>query len=69
MRVEFYKTVKFALRISLSGICILDFFPSVPFSFSLPVMGHGQPAQAQPVQQPTAPAWITYQRRGRRPSG
>ena len=25
--------------------------------------------QEQPAQQPTAPAWITYQRRGRRPSG
>ena len=35
-RDEFCKTVKFALRISLSGICILDFFPSVPFRLSLP---------------------------------
>ena len=33
------------------------------------VTGQEQPAQAQPAQQPTAPAWITYQRRGRRPSG
>ena len=29
------------------------------------VTGQEQPAQAQPA----APAWITYQRRGRRPSG
>ncbi|KAG2563035.1 hypothetical protein PVAP13_8KG309200 [Panicum virgatum] len=36
------------------------------------VRAQKQPAQAQeqqPVQQPTAPAWITYQRQGRRTSG
>ena len=36
------------------------------------VRAQEQPAQAQeqqPAQQQTAPAWITYQRRGRRTSG
>ena len=28
------------------------------------VTGQEQPAQAQPAQQPAAPVWITYQRRG-----
>jgi len=33
------------------------------------VTGQGQPAQAQPTQEPAAPVWITYQRREPRPSG